>query len=160
MTPPTGYMLGRDHGEALWFLGTRMTVKAAGEATRGALTLIECECPAGFAPPPHIHHAEDEAFYLLDGRLDVTCGDSTWILEPGGFAFLPKGTPHRFVVSADGPARMLQLTAPSQFEHFAAESGARATGPGLPEPGEPDIERLLLAASRHHIEILPPPTGR
>lgn len=159
MTASTGYALGRDEGDALWFLGTRMTVKAAGDATRGALTLIECECPAGFAPPPHIHHAEDEAFYLLEGRLEVTCGESSWSLEPGGFAFLPKGTPHRFVVSESGPARMLQVTAPSQFEHFAAESGSPATRLGLPDPSEPDIERLLVAASRHQIEILPPPTG-
>lgn len=54
---------------------------------------------------------------------------------------------------------MLRLTAPSRFEHFAAQSGAPATRPGLPDPAEPHIERLLAVASRHHIEILPPPTG-
>jgi quercetin dioxygenase-like cupin family protein len=159
MTPPTGYTLTPDQGDALWFLGTRMTVKAAGDVTRGVVTFIECECPAGFAPPPHIHHGEDEMFYLVDGLLEVTCGESTWSLEPGGFAFLPKGTPHWFAVSDDGPARMLQLTTPSQFEHFAAESGAPATTPGLPEPAEPDVERLMAAASRYQIEILPPSTG-
>jgi quercetin dioxygenase-like cupin family protein len=159
MTSSSGYMLERDDGNAIWFLGTRMTVKAAGAATGGALTLIECECPAGFATPPHIHRVEDEAFYVLAGSIRVTCGSATWRVRPGGFVFLPKGTPHSFVVSDVEPASMLQLTAPSQFEHFAAEAGDAATRSGLPDPGEPDIERLLAAASRYDIEILPPPVG-
>ena len=159
MTTHAGYTLDRDQGNGIWFLGTRMTVKAAGEVTGGAFTLIDCECPAGFAPPSHVHEIEDEAFYLLEGEIDVTCGASTWSVRPGGFVFLPKGIPHRFVVSTHQPARLLQLTAPSQFEHFAAETGEPATSPGLPDPAEPDIERLLAAAARHHIEILPPPTG-
>ena len=159
MTHSSGYKLDQEQGNAIWFLGTRMTVKAAGEASGGVFTLIDCECPAGFAPPAHVHHVEDEAFYLLTGEIDVTCGESTWAVEPGGFVFLPKGTPHRFVVSNAGPARMLQITTPSQFEHFAAETGAPATRPGLPDPGEPDVERLVAAALRHNIEILPPPRG-
>jgi quercetin dioxygenase-like cupin family protein len=157
MTLSNGYMLDGHEGDAIWFLGTRMTVKTTGEQSGGAFTLIECECPAGFSPPPHIHQVEDEAFYILEGVVHVTCGDATWPVETGGFVFLPKGIPHRFVVSDDAPARMLQLTTPSQFEHFAAESGTPATHGGMPEPGEPDIPRLLAAAARHSIEILPPP---
>jgi mannose-6-phosphate isomerase-like protein (cupin superfamily) len=150
-----GFMLDREQGDAIWFLGTRMTVKAGSEATGGALTLIDCECPAGFTAPPHVHMVEDEAFYILEGEIEVTCDTTRWTVEPGGFVFLPKGLPHRFEVSSDGPARFLQLTTPAQFERFAADTGSRATRPGLPAPSEPDIERLLAAAARHDIRILP-----
>ena len=153
----TGHALGKEQGDAIWFLGTRMTVKAGSSATNGAFTLIEAECPSGFAPPPHIHQIEDEAFYLLDGRIDVTCGADHWEVGPGGFVFLPKGIPHGFAVIGDTSARMLQFTTPGQFESFASEVGVPATGPGLPLPGAPDIPRLLAAAARYQIEILPPP---
>lgn len=153
---PHGYALDLDGGEAFSFLGTRMTVKAGGDQTGGAFTLIDCQCPPGFAPPAHVHHIEDEAFYLLEGSLQVSCGDETWQVESGGFVFLPKGRPHRFVVVGEEGARLLQITAPAQFERFAADVGVPATGPGLPDPEAPDLPRLLAAAAAHHIEILPP----
>jgi uncharacterized cupin superfamily protein len=44
-----------------------MTVKAGREQTRGGFTLIEQISPPGFAAPPHVHDAEEEAFYVLEG---------------------------------------------------------------------------------------------
>lgn len=154
--PPGPYALGRDGGESIWFLGTRMTVKAGTNQTNGALTVIDCECPPGFAPPPHAHHLEDEMFYLLDGALEVSCADKSWRVEVGGFVFLPKGLPHRFEVLGGRPARLLQLTTPAQFERFAAEVGEPATRAGLPEPKAPDVEGLVAVANRYRIDILPP----
>jgi quercetin dioxygenase-like cupin family protein len=154
-----GFARNPEDGEAFWFLGNLMTVKAAGNDTNGSFTLIECVAPPGFAPPPHIHRDEDEAFYLLEGEMRITCGDETWSIGPGGFAFLPRGVPHGFNVGASGPAKMLQLTLPAQFERFAAEVGEPARQRTLPPPSEPDIPRLLEAMAKYGIELTPPPTG-
>lgn len=159
MTAPDGYVLDRDEGQGIWFLGTRMTVKAGGEATAGAFTIIDQECPPGFATPAHVHHLEDELFYVLGGALQVTCGDRTWEAGAGALVFLPKGRPHQFVVGEGQPARLLQIAAPAQFERFVAEVGVPATRPGLPDPELPDLERLVAAAARHGIDILPPGDG-
>jgi hypothetical protein len=75
---PGGYVLSNGDGEGIWFLGTLMTVKAGREQTRGGFTLIEQKSPPGFAAPPHVHEAEEEAFYVLEGQLQVTCGDQMW----------------------------------------------------------------------------------
>jgi quercetin dioxygenase-like cupin family protein len=61
-------------------------------------------CPAGFGPPPHLHHREDEAFYVLEGQMTVTCGEQTWTATPGSFVLLPRGIPHAFTVAAPGRA--------------------------------------------------------
>jgi mannose-6-phosphate isomerase-like protein (cupin superfamily) len=151
-----GYALGADEGTAVWFLDTRMTVKAGGAQTAGAFTLLEWSAPVGFGPPRHVHHVEDECFYVLDGELVVECGDRRWTAGPGAFVFLPHGVPHVFVVS-QGPVRGLQVTSPAGFEDFVAELGRPATGPGLPEPSAPDVPRLLEAQTRHHGEIVGPP---
>lgn len=152
----TPYTLSAGEGRSIWFLGTLMTVIAGDEQTGGAYTLIDATMPAGFGPPPHIHRAEDELFFMLEGKITVYCGEETWELEPGMAAFLPKGVVHRFVVSEDGPARMLQLTNPAGFEHFAAEVGEPATEAVLPPPSVPDIAKLVSVAAQHNIDILPP----
>ncbi len=41
--------------------------------------------------------------YVLDGKVEVKAGDKKHILKPGGFAYLPQGTPH--TVRASGIAR-------------------------------------------------------
>ena len=154
-----GFLVHPDEGEAFWFLGTLMTVKAGTKETNGGFTLIESVSPPGFAPPPHIHREEDEAFYLLSGQLSITCGDQTWTAEPGAFAFLPKGVPHVFRVTGPSPAKMLQLTLPAQFERFAAEVGEPAKERELPPPSEPDVPRLLELMGKYNIDLAAPPTG-
>ncbi|HEV7646940.1 MAG TPA: quercetin 2,3-dioxygenase [Actinophytocola sp.] len=153
---PGGYVLSESDGEHVWFLDTRMTVKAGGDQTGGAFTLLEWTAPVGFGPPRHVHKVEDEAFYLLDGELVVECGERRSTAGPGSFVFLPHGIPHAFVVSA-GPVRGLQVTAPAGFERFVAEIGRPAEHLGLPEPSAPDVAALVAAGERHGNQILGPP---
>jgi uncharacterized cupin superfamily protein len=105
-----GYVLTEQDGEHVWFLDTRMTVKAGGAQTGGAFTFLEWMAPLGFGPPRHVHQTEDEACYILDGELVVDCGERRTTAGPGAFVFLPHGIPHSFVVSA-GPTRRLDRRA-------------------------------------------------
>lgn len=132
------------------FLATTMEVKAGGADTDGVVTVIECECPPGFAPPLHVHHSDDEAFYVVSGGMRVSCGDDTWDAAAGSFVFLPRELPHAFAVLGDEPLRLLQLTWPAGFERFAAEVSTAPSGP-------PDFGLLAAAAARHGYEILGPP---
>ncbi|MGE0541466.1 MAG: quercetin 2,3-dioxygenase [Dehalococcoidia bacterium] len=155
----SGYVVEAGGGPATWFLGTLMTAKAGSEQTGGAFTLLEWTAPPGFAPPLHRHQVEDEAFYILDGTLEVTCGDRRWQATPGAFVFLPRGVVHGFTVTGTVPIRGLQLTVPAGFEQFMAEVGEPAQALTLPPPAAPDVEKLLAAAARHRIDILGPPPG-
>ena len=157
MTDLRGYHLGSGEGKAWWFLDTLMTVKAAGDDTHDSFTLIEFGAPIGFGPPLHIHHREDEAFYLLDGAMQVVCGEDRWEAGPGSLVLLPRGVPHAFVVSSESPCRGLQITSPAQFERFVEEIGRTADTLTLPEPSQPDIDALARAAVQYGNEILGPP---
>jgi quercetin dioxygenase-like cupin family protein len=97
---PLGYVLTPNDGHHVWFLDTRMSVKAGGEQTDGAFTFLEWAAPAGFAPPRHVHDREHEAFYLLDGEIAVDCGDRRWTAGPGDFVFLPRGIAHSLLTAA------------------------------------------------------------
>jgi mannose-6-phosphate isomerase-like protein (cupin superfamily) len=144
-----GYTLASGDGQHIWFLGTLMTVKAGAEQTRGGFTLIEQISPANFSAPPHVHEAEEEAFYVLEGQLSVTCGERTWTVDQGGFVMLPRGIPHAFSVLGDRGSRLLQITSPADFEQFAAEAGEVAAAATLPPPAAPNVDRLFAAMTKY-----------
>lgn len=136
---------------AKWFLGSRVWRRASGDATGGALGLIEQLVPPGLGSPYHIHHNEDESFYVLDGRIRFFSGGRSWVLGAGGFAFLPREIPHGFRTEGDAPSRSLLLATPGGFEQFVDELSSDE-----PPAGPPDMAALMAAAARHGLEILGP----
>ena len=64
----------QDEGEALWFLGVLATIKASRETTDGRVAVIEHLAPQGAGSPLHVHHNEDEWFYVTEGELTFWVG--------------------------------------------------------------------------------------
>lgn len=75
------------------FLGRDVTTLIGTEQSSGAYTLLRYQLDKGYGPPRHVHHAEDELFYLLSGTMLAHCGDQRLTLEPGSVAFLPAASP-------------------------------------------------------------------
>ncbi len=152
-TEAVPFALGPGEGTATWFLGTLMTLKATGDTTRHAFGLIEQVLPAGFAPPLHVHHGEDEAFYILEGRLTFTCGARAWDAPVGTFVFLPRDIVHGFRVTGDQPARLLQFNMPAGVEQLFVEAGESARERTLPPAGSPQVDKLLALTTCYNVEI-------
>src|SRR2546427_9875415 len=104
-------VLQADEGEAIWFLHTLVTVKAASEST-GGWALVDIAA-AGHAPPLHAHHSEDEAFYVLEGEMSIICGDRRFNAAAGAFVLIPRGVPHTFKVGQ--PAKWVGLAPQGGF---------------------------------------------
>ena len=119
----------------------------AGGAPGAPFGLVEMsEIPAGSASPLHVHHADDEGFYVLDGEVTLHLPGEQIHLGPGDFALAPRGVPHAYRVG-DRPARWL-TTSTGGFERFVA---------AVSELGAPDPAALSAVAAQHDIEILGPP---
>jgi quercetin dioxygenase-like cupin family protein len=149
-------LLAPGEGDHIAFLGAVLTVKAGGELTGRNLSIIECLAPPGFGLSSHRHDLEDEMVLVLEGEVRFWCAGRDATFRAGGFAWCPRGLPHRVEVSRGGPARLLQVTTPAQFEDFAREVGERLPTARFPEPAQPDIEALARVAADFQIEILPP----
>ena len=130
-------------------LGDIITCKVSGKETGGAFALFEVDSPAGNGPPPHIHHREDETFYILSGNVEFTTQGKTIRLGPGGSLFAPRNVAHSF--RSVGPAKMLLIATPAGLEHFFAELD-REIGPRPPE-----MPKLVAILGRHGIELVGPP---
>jgi quercetin dioxygenase-like cupin family protein len=150
--------LGAGEGEALWFLGVLATIKASSESTAGRVAVIEHLAPRGSGSPLHVHHNEDEWFYVTEGELTFWVGGRVITAPAGSFVYGPRGIPHTFTVSSE-QARFLLVTEPAGFENFIralAEPAQHLTiPPAATEP--PDIARMTAIAADYAIEILGPP---
>ncbi len=56
----------------------------------------------------HIHHGEEEAFYVPGGELTYGVGDQTFPAPPGTLAYLPRNVPHGFVCHTETGAGALR----------------------------------------------------
>ena len=152
----TPLVRGPADGEATWFLGTRMTVKATAESTGGTFGLIDVRLAAGFSPPLHIHHREDESFWILEGTLTFVCAGQTYPTGPGSFIYLPRDLPHTFRVD-EGPARVLELVQPGGHERFYVEGGRPALDDSIPDFDLGDLERVSALYTKYRLEDASPP---
>jgi quercetin dioxygenase-like cupin family protein len=150
-------VVGPDDGEHVWFLATRMTIKASAQTTAGALGVVEWRAAPGFSPPLHIHHHEDEAFWLLEGGLTLLCDDQWFEASSGSFIWLPRGRPHTFRVEGDTPVHGLLLSTPAEHVGFYAEGGRPAVDDSIPEFDPRDIERLASLNPKYGLETVGPP---
>jgi mannose-6-phosphate isomerase-like protein (cupin superfamily) len=55
--------------QPLWFIDNLVYVHVDGEQSSGAFSLSETWGPHGNMPPLHVHHRNDETFYVLEGEL-------------------------------------------------------------------------------------------
>src|SRR4029078_8893899 len=106
-----GYLLNAGEGDAYWLLGMLEIVKISGAETGGAFGMLEGTVRGGEGSPWHVHHEEDEWFYVLDGQFSVWVGDQHLSLSPGSFAFGPKGIPHTFYGETDGASALVGFAA-------------------------------------------------
>lgn len=153
------FVHSEEGGQAIWFLGALATIKADASQTGNAYELQEQVVAPGREPPPHIHHEQDEAFYILEGTLTIMCDDRTWTAAPESFVFLPKGIKHAFKIEGSTSARMLIITSPagqSGFASFVQEMGEPATKRVLPPETPPNMEKLLALSKKYNIELLIP----
>jgi quercetin dioxygenase-like cupin family protein len=133
-----GYVVGPQEGVG----GYDVDVKASAESTGGAITVMVGPPTTGGAPR-HVHHREDECFYVLDGTISVEIGDERSEAGRGSFVFLPRDVPHAWDVES-ATATVMIITVPGGFEDFMREW----------EQTEGEARREV--PSRYGIELLGP----
>src|SRR5947207_9286114 len=150
--------LKRDEGDALWAFGGLALIKASSEATDGRVLVVEMLAPRGAGSPLHVHHREDEWFYVTDGELTFWVGGEVIEAPAGSFVYGPRGIPHTFEVASE-EARFLLVAEPAGFEGFLRGVGQPAKELTIPTPPSepPAPAQLATAAAEDGVEIVRPP---
>ena len=151
-----------DEGRSFWLLTDLHTFKAMGEDTGGAFALSELTACTQLGPPPHIHHNEDESYYVLEGEFEFVDDGHSFTAGPGSFFHLPRGRLHVHRNAGDTPARALVLVVPAGVEKFVEEAGEPAEDPSAipPPPEMQELQAIVEKAQKYGIEVPPPPDSQ
>ena len=124
--------------------------KITGEDTDGRFDYAEGTIGYLGGPPMHVHHFQDETFYVVEGALRFKIGEETLDLEAGDFAYIPRGIAHGYVNMRQEPVRGLGIFVPGGFDRFMDEVGQ------LP-PGPPDPDKMRELGEKYGQEVVGPP---
>jgi quercetin dioxygenase-like cupin family protein len=144
-----------DEGDAHWWFGNLAVIKTTADESAGQLTIVEVTAPSGLEVPLHVHHRDDEGFWILEGSATFQVGDRTIEARAGDYAFGPRDIPHRYTVG-DAGCRMLFIMVPGGMEAVVRATSEPAASRTLPPPPdeEPDIDAIKEIVKQHGYELL------
>lgn len=137
----------------MFWSGEEFIWKVTGSDTDGVLDMGELVVEPGIAVPEHIHHRNDETFYILEGRLSLAVEGDVHDLEPGSFVFVPRGVRHMWRNVEAERARILLTFTPGGMDGYFAE-----VNPLLQEPM--DLKRILPVCAKYGYELVGPVPDR
>lgn len=141
-------------GEARWWFDGLSVIKVTSAGTGGLISIVEQTEPPGAQAPWHVHHREDEAFWILEGDVTIEVGDTKIEASAGDYVFGPRDIPHRYTVGGSG-CRMLFICTPGGFDNLVRDMSEPAPARTLPPPGrEPDWAKVAAVAKAHGCELL------
>ncbi|CAD5927547.1 MULTISPECIES: cupin domain-containing protein [Streptomyces] len=125
---------------------TKTTFKAVGHETDDRLGLFEHRMEPG-APgaSPHIHREQLEAFYVLDGVVELHLDGETFAAPPGTYVNVPENMSHGFRNPYQDQATMLIIFTPAinREEYFRGLAELYADG------NRPTEDELLDLMARY-----------
>lgn len=146
--------------ETYMFFGVPTVIHLSGIETGNEFSMLESFISGGCDSGLHVHANEDECIYLLSGELEVTIGDSTFILKAGTSCFVPRNTPHRLRNKKAKIARVMHLNTPATLDPFIRLAGIRIKSPGeviAAYPSPEQIGPILLLSEEYDFHMLIPP---
>jgi quercetin dioxygenase-like cupin family protein len=154
MNTPIAYPPNQGRDYMIW--GDRYSFKTTAAESGGAHALLEMNVQPGSGTPPHIHHAEDEMFYVVEGELTLWCDGVKTVGKPGTFVAVPKGKVHRWANESNSMVKSLVFLVPGGFDEFLMKIGEPITGPdqkGSP-PTKEEIDYAMSIAADYNMEIV------
>ena len=105
--------------ERKWLMPCKLTAEDSG----GTLSAFELHALPQSGPARHVHHREDEWYYVLSGQFIFQAGDEHHELSNGGSIWLPRDIPHVWANVGTEEGKLILVCQPGGFEKFFEELG-------------------------------------
>ena len=143
---------GRKHGH-LKLKGVNVNVidvKISGSDTDGGLAVFEqTSLSPGRGTPLHVHPAQDEVFYVLEGTYYFQVGDEKYTLKTGDSIFLPRQVPHAWTQVAERGKMIVMLQPAGKLEDFFVSLAGMDR-----DPSKEELARLF---ADNQMQVVGPP---
>jgi mannose-6-phosphate isomerase-like protein (cupin superfamily) len=124
-------------------------IKISAKDTDGKLTIFEYTGNVKGGPPLHIHHKQDEIFFIVEGEYTFKVGDEIHKLSTGDTIFLPRKVPHTFAQTSEKGKMYFMFQPSGKMEDYFRKL-ANVQGQPTPEEGA----KLF---SDHEMKVVGPP---
>ena len=105
-----------DQGRAYEMGRMRAVFKADRDETAGRYSISEWWLePRTRGPGAHVHD-DDHVYYVIEGSLNLAIDEQWSVLDQGGYALIPGGTPHDFANEGTERVGFITLNTPGGFE--------------------------------------------
>lgn len=138
-------------GTALRFPNWRFDCKVSAKDTDGAYCIFDTVRTAKGGPPMHVHHSQDEWFFVRHGQFAFRVGDQMFHLGPGDSLLGPRGVPHAFVSLCDDSTLTIAYVPAGAIEQLFLEIC------NISRSRPPTLEDWSEISRGHDIEIIGPP---
>lgn len=139
--------------EELLVMGGKFDCKVSARDSGGDLCIYDTIRMDKGGPALHLHHNQDEWFYVIRGEFIFRVGEDNFSLKPGDSAFGPRKIPHAFAKVSEGEAQVLILFQPAgSMEDFFLKMSQLSKN--VPENQEVTLKKLW---ADHGMEIVGPP---
>jgi len=154
MLPPIHVPVGT--APAYWGPGDLYRFLITGAQTGGSYFTLEAFVPPGGGPPLHIHHREDEMFYILEGECSIQIGDARRQAKTGDLVSAPRGVAHAYRNESANQLRMLVTFTPAGMDEyfFKTLETARELTAAPPDVRQRVIERFVAFADQFGVEFV------
>lgn len=95
-----------------------MAFKVASGETGGGLLMIEYTHLAPGGPPLHLHHSQEEFFYVMEGSVAFQIGEQRLELKPGECVLAPRAVPHTFSATQPNGRLLTAFTPAGKMESY------------------------------------------
>ncbi|HZP84082.1 MAG TPA: cupin domain-containing protein [Chthonomonadaceae bacterium] len=150
MAEQHGKIVPPENAQPADVFGVQVNILLRSEDTGGTFCAYEVIVPPGGGPPPHVHSHNDEAFYVLEGEIEIRCGEKTVQAGAGTYVYLPRHIPHAFKNVGEANGRLLGTATPGGHERFFEDVDR------LSRNGPPPMDEALAVCRKHGIELLLP----
>jgi quercetin dioxygenase-like cupin family protein len=127
-----------------------LDVKISGSDTNGDLAIFEqTSLSQGKGTPLHIHHNQDEIFYVIEGSYKFQVGDDKYDLTTGESIFLPRKVAHAWTQVSEKGKMIVTMQPAGKLENFFVTMAALDH-----QPSQQEIVALFL---ENDMQVVGPP---
>ena len=127
--------------------------KLTAEDSRGTLTALELHALPQTGPYLHVHHREDEWYYVLSGEFLFKAGGESHTLPTGASIWLPRDIPHTWANTSNAEAKLILVCQPGGFEKFFEEMGNEMAKVS----SDAAMQKMKDVMAKYGMEMLGPP---
>lgn len=142
-------MPSNSSNQSYWVVGDSVKFIATGENTNYQYDLFDVYVPPNIGTTPHIHLAQDEGFYIVEGKVKFQLNNQVITATPGTFVDIPKGQIHAYRNVETTPARIILQGVPSGLDKLIQDTSRPFSDPASLPPSDEFLDQIVEAFAKN-----------